>query len=154
MMQLNLKKKIAAFTTIFILLIIASLLTSIWGLQKIHFAKVEAEIAHKMYDSFQELRILWEMSLMGPHDYIIHKGQHEIEVFEQDYKRLLDKEIALVNLIVKNEMKRSPGFNIILKSLINGKEIYGYIAYDKSKIIFSSLNDQSYRSICLALKIE
>ena len=101
MIQLNLKKKIAYFTFIFILLIIASLLTSMWGLKKIHQAKEEAVLANKVHNSFQELRILWEMSLMGPHDYIIHIGEHEIDIFQQDYKRLMDKEQSLLNLIIE-----------------------------------------------------
>jgi len=44
---------------------------------------------------------------MGPHDYIIHKGKHELDIFMEDYKRLADKKQSLSTLIATYNMRNT-----------------------------------------------
>ena len=77
MINLTLKKKIIIFAIALILLIIGCLITGILGLHLVQISKDEAEIAVNIHDNFDELRILFEQTLMGPHDYLIQGNQDE-----------------------------------------------------------------------------
>ena len=112
--NLTLKEKITILATILIVLIACCLITAILGLERVRLAKNEGAVADKIQDNFQELRILFEQSLMGPHDYLIHGGEEEKEIFLLDFKGLQNKKDFFKNLIIKEKMKHSLEFEEIV----------------------------------------
>ncbi|MGA1826325.1 MAG: ATP-binding protein [bacterium] len=96
---LSLKEKVIIFSISLIFLIIVSLLSGIWGLYQIKISKEHAMLAVKVHTSFQELRLLFEKSLMGPHDYLITGEIGEKEVFLADYKNILEKKKEVRGII-------------------------------------------------------
>ena len=114
MIDLTLKKKIIIFAIALISLIIGCLITGILGLHRVQISKDEAEIAVNIHDSFDELRILFEQTLMGPHDYLIQGKQDEKEIFLQDYERILDKKGRLKSLILDQKKNYGQEFKEVL----------------------------------------
>ncbi|MGA1865491.1 MAG: ATP-binding protein [bacterium] len=114
MINLTLKKKIIIFAIALILLIIGCLTTGILGLHRVQISKDEAEIAVNIHDSFDELRILFEQTLMGPHDYLIQGKQDEKETFLEDYENILDKKGRLKSLIVDQKKNYGREFEEVL----------------------------------------
>jgi hypothetical protein len=74
MINLTIKKKILLLSITFLCLIVGCSIAGIWGLYQVRIAKNQSAVASKTYEKFQEIRILFEQSLMGPHDYIIHEA--------------------------------------------------------------------------------
>ncbi len=114
MIDLTLKKKVIIFAIALVSLIISCLITGIWGLYQVQISKEQAEIAVKIHDSFNELRILFEQALMGPHDYLIHGNQDEKEIFLADYKKILDKKGELKSLIINHKGEKATQFNKVI----------------------------------------
>ena len=103
MINLTIKKKILLLSITFLCLIIGCSIAGIWGLYQVRIAKNQSAAAYNLHDKFQGIRILFEQSLMGPHDYIIHGNKLEKEIFSEDYKNLISKINALKNLIISNK---------------------------------------------------
>jgi PAS domain S-box-containing protein len=114
MINLTLKKKIIIFAISFILLIIGCLITGIWGLHQVQVSKHQAAIAVKIHDNFDELRILFEQILMGPHDFLIKGDHNEKETFLEDFEGIIDKKIRLKELIIGQKKKYGPEFEEVL----------------------------------------
>jgi PAS domain S-box-containing protein len=114
MINLTLKKKIIIFAIAFISLIIGCLITGIWGLNQVQISKDQAEIAVKIHDNFDELRVLFEQILMGPHDYLIKGDHNEKETFLNDYERIIAKKTKLKKLIIDQKKKYGPEFEEVL----------------------------------------
>ncbi len=114
MINLTLKKKIIIFAIALMSLIIGCLIAGIWGLHLVQISKDEAEIAVKIHDSFDELRILFEQTLMGPHDYLIQGNQGERETFLSDYNKILEKKDMLKCLIIDQKEKYGLVFEEVL----------------------------------------
>ncbi len=114
MINLTIKKKILLLSITFLCLIIGCSIAGIWGLYQVRIAKDQSAAAYNLHDKFQEIRILFEQSLMGPHDYIIHGNELEKEIFSEDYKNLISKINDLKNLITSNKAKHDYEFEKIL----------------------------------------
>ncbi len=114
MISLTLKKKIISFAIILLFLIIGCSTIAIWGLQQVNIVKNNAAFVDKIHDNFQELRVLFEQILMGPHDYLIHGNADEKEIFAEDYEELIDIIDRLHALILNQKMKHKPQFEKIL----------------------------------------
>jgi len=89
-------------------------IAGIWGLYQIRMAKNQSAAASNLHYEFQEIRLLFERSLMGPHDYIIHGNKLEKEIFSKDYKNLISKINDLKNLIISNKANYGYEFEKIL----------------------------------------
>ncbi|MCJ7617777.1 MAG: PAS domain S-box protein [Desulfobacterales bacterium] len=116
MIRLTLKKKILVFAITLVLLIVGCLITGIWGLHQEDIANKKAGSTIKIYDYFQELRILFEQTLMGPHDYTIHANKDEKDIFLRDYEVLLATKDMLKTLIKNQKMRQEPEFEGILST--------------------------------------
>jgi len=114
MINLTLKKKVIIFAIALVSLIISCLITGIWGLYQVQISKEQAEIAVTIHDSFNELRILFEQALMGPHDYLIHGNQDEKEIFLADFKKILTKKGSLKSLIINHKGRNAAQFNKVI----------------------------------------
>ncbi|MFH1674651.1 MAG: ATP-binding protein [Pseudomonadota bacterium] len=90
MIRLSLKNKTALLTITMLFLLMGCITIGIWGLRQIHICEHHAEIADKIHYSFNELCLLFEKTLMGPHDFLIHGNKNEKDVFAADYKKLVD----------------------------------------------------------------
>ncbi|MGA1864300.1 MAG: PAS domain S-box protein [bacterium] len=77
-------------------------------------SKHQAAIAVKIHDNFDELRILFEQILMGPHDYLIKGDHNEKETFLEDYEGIIDKKIKLKKHIIAQKKKYGPEFEEVL----------------------------------------
>lgn len=69
-------------------LILGCIIIGTWAMHQIHTGVHEAAVADEIHDKFQEMRLLFEKVLMGPHDYLIHGNKNEKDIFGADYKRL------------------------------------------------------------------
>jgi len=114
MIRLTLKKKIISFAIILLILIISCSTTAIWGLYRVSAANNTMAVTVQIHDQFQELRILFEQILMGPHDYLIHGNADEKQIFIEDYEKLVIIIDGLQVLIVDQKMKHGPGFDKVL----------------------------------------
>jgi PAS domain S-box-containing protein len=113
MTGLTLKKKIVIVSATLLLLFAICLITGIWGWQQEHDATKQAANAINIYNHCKDLRMLFEQSLMGPHDYLIHANEDEREIFLKDYGNILAKKDALKTLIVGQKVKHGPEFDEI-----------------------------------------
>ena len=115
---MTIKNKIILLATSLIFLIVSFFVTGIVGLEKVHKAKGEGECADTIQDSFQELRVLFEHTLMGPHDYLIHGNMGSLDekkIFLNDYTKLIEKINSLITQIKNNKNTYSPGFTMAIK---------------------------------------
>jgi PAS domain S-box-containing protein len=117
MRTLTLKKKIIIFATILLILIAGCVIGGLWGLHLIRIATYEAKTALEIQVKFQELRISFEQSLMGPHDYLIHGNKEERERFEADFEKLYEKKDELKDLIASERSRATPEFGQILEEV-------------------------------------
>ena len=117
--SMTIKNKIILLATSLILLTVGFFVTGIVGLNQVHKAEGEGEFADKIQDSFQELRILFEQNLMGPHDYLIHGNIDEKRIFLEDYKNLIVKMNSLKRQIKNNKDKYNPDSEKALKNAEN-----------------------------------
>jgi len=117
--NMTIKIKIILLATSLILLIAGFFVTGMVGLNQIQLVKNEGEFADKIQDSFQELRILFEQNLMGPHDYLIHGNIDEKRIFLEDYDNLIIKMNSLKRQINNNKYKYNPDFEKALKKAKN-----------------------------------
>ncbi len=115
MTGLTLKKKIAIVSATLLLLFGGCLITWIWGWHQEHQAEKQAANAINIYNHCQELRVLFEQTLMGPHDYLIHANKDEREIFLKDYGNILAKKDGLKTLIADQRVKNGPEFDGILR---------------------------------------
>ena len=115
MINLTLKKKVIIFAIALVSLIISCLITSIWGLYQVQLSKEQAEIAVIIHDNFNELRVLFEQALMGPHDYLIHGNRNEKEIFLADFKKILVKKGALKSLIINHKRENATQFKKVIE---------------------------------------
>jgi PAS domain S-box-containing protein len=115
MTGLTLKKKMVIVSATLLLLFAICLITGIWGWHKEHGAKKQAANAINIYNHSQELRMLFEQTLMGPHDYLIHANEDEREIFLKDYGNTLAKKDGLKTLIADQRVKHRPEFEEILR---------------------------------------
>lgn len=106
----TIKGKIIFTVAIFLILIIGCLISGIWGLQQVHKGTHRASVAVKIHDNFDGLMILFEHSLMGPHDYLIHGNKEEKEIFLEEYEELIVRKKRLETLINSQKTKHGPEF--------------------------------------------
>ncbi|MBN2373103.1 PAS domain S-box protein [bacterium] len=111
----SIKIKIITLASTLILIIMGCLVTGIAGLNRVHIAKEEADFIDRIQDSFQELRILFEQTLMGPHDYLIHGNEGEKAVFLADYQRLSSSMAVLKEIISDRSKINEPDFEEAMK---------------------------------------
>ena len=114
MINLTLKKKVIIFAIALISLIVGCLTTGIWGLHQVQISKDQAAIAVKIHDSFDELRVLFEQTLMGPHDYLIQGDQEEKGTFLKDFENILEKKARLKILIMEHKKRYGSAFEEVL----------------------------------------
>ncbi len=99
----------------FLLLIIGCLVSGIWGLHEVQIVKNKAVAAVKIHETFDQLMILFEKNLMGPHDYLIHGNMEEKYIFLKDYEKLLKTKEKLTNMIFIQKSSHGPEFEKILR---------------------------------------
>ena len=103
-----LRKKIAMFAAVFLLLIGGCVILTKWGMDQIRIASDTARVVDTIQLSLQDLRLCFEQTLMGPHDYLIHGAEEEKGVFEGDLKRLSLKEDRLKRLLLESKQIHIP----------------------------------------------
>jgi PAS domain S-box-containing protein len=111
----TLKKKIMAVSGTLLLLFVGCLITAIWGWQQEYDAKKQAAHAVNIYNHCQELRVLFEQTLMGPHDYLIHANEDERDIFLKDFGNIVRKKDSLRTLIADQRVKHGPEFEEVLR---------------------------------------
>ncbi len=118
-MNFTLKKKIIIFAITLLSLLVVSSTTGVWGLYQVRIAKNKAAIAVQLYENLQELRILFEQTLMGPHDYLIHGNKDEKKIFLEDYKKLIVKSDGLRSLILSQKLRHDLKLDEVLSKAEN-----------------------------------
>ena len=115
MIPLTIKNKIIIFAVILVFLIFVPLITSLESLHQVHLAKHKAIIADHIRDSFDELRIMFEKILMGPHDYLITYTKEEKNNFKTDINHLEAKIDLIHKMIIDSKQQYGLDFDNILQ---------------------------------------
>ena len=99
MTGLTIKNKITVFAVSLVFLILSISISAIWGLSKIHYIRKRAISSIKIKNNFDRLTLLFEKSLMSPHDYLIHGDYNEKKKFKNDFTKVILSKDNLKKLI-------------------------------------------------------
>ena len=115
--SLTLKSKIILLTGVLLTLFIGSLLGGMWTLHLMYKIEKEATAILHIQDEFEELRINFEQSLMGLHNYLIHGNKDEVRTFKSELENLWQKKNMLTELIIKEKERVAPQFRFYLSQI-------------------------------------
>ncbi|MBU8871294.1 MAG: response regulator [Gemmatimonadales bacterium] len=97
---MTLKWKIATLTGVLLVILMFSIILALGSLHEVQISEEQSNLATTFLTTFQDTRLNFELSLMGPHDYLIHGNFDERIVFEKEYSKLIQRVDDFWNLLL------------------------------------------------------